>query len=219
MDKLSYAKALFESRQNAETAAEMSRYMKNLFPFYGIPAPERKELFKDFIKREKASKTIDWDFLKSLYADEHREAQYLVYDCLLAMKKYVAYEDIEKIRFFIVNKSWWDTTDFLCKVVGDIGLRDERVGGLMLSWSAEENIWIKRTAILFQLAYKNKTDTELLEKIIAGCLGSGEFFVNKAIGWALREYSKTDGEWVKAFLARYGDRMSALSAKEAGKYL
>ena len=219
MDKLSIAKTLFESRQNAEKAEEMSRYMKDLFPFYGIPAPERKELYKDFLKQEKASKTIDWDFLKSCYGDEHREAQYLVYDYLLAMKKYVSYEDIDKIRFFIVNKSWWDTIDFLCKVIGDIGLRDKRVGRLMLAWSAEENIWIKRTAILFQLAYKNKTDTELLEKIIANCLGSEEFFVNKAIGWALREYAKTDSGWVKNFLERYNDKLSALSVKEAGKYI
>ena len=219
MDKYTNLKTLFESSQDPENSAEMAKYMKNKFTFYGIASPERKELYKDFIKSEKASKKIDWSFLDKCYADDHREFQYLVYDYLLAMKKYLDFEDTEKIRIFIVTKSWWDTTDFLCKVIGEIGLKDSRVYALMLKWSESDNIWIKRTAILHQLAYKDKTDTDLLEHIISNCLGSDEFFINKAIGWALREYSKTAPEWVKSFISRRKNELSALSVKEGSKYI
>ena len=219
MDKFSTITELFENAHNSENADAMSAYMKNKFEFYGIPSPERKELYKDFLKSEKASKTIDWDFLDKCYKDGHREFQYLVYDYLLAMKRYIAFEDIDRIKRFIITKSWWDTIDFLCKIIGDIGLRDTRVHDLMLKWSESDNIWIKRTAILHQLAYKDKTDTELLENIIRNCLGSDEFFINKAIGWTLREYSKTSPQWVSDFINRYKNELSALSIKEGSKYI
>ena len=135
------------------------------------------------------------------------------------MKQYVSYDDIPKIKEYIVNKSWWDTIDFLCKVIGDIETRDLRVKDLMLEWSKDDNIWIKRTAIEHQLNLKDKTDDELLEKIIINCFGTDEFFINKAIGWALREYSKTNSTWVKEFINRYKNQMSDLSIKEASKYI
>ena len=219
MNKFNLVKELFENAQNSENADSMSAYMKNKFGFYGIPSPERKNIYKDFIKSEKKSKKIDWDLLDKCYKDGHREFQYLVYDYLLAMKKYLVYEDTEKICKYIVTKSWWDTTDFLCEVIGDIGLRDTRVGELMLEWSKNENIWIKRSAILHQLAYKDKTDTGLLEQIISNCLGSDEFFINKAIGWALREYSKTSPEWVESYINQHKNELSSLSIKEASKYI
>ncbi|WP_295075307.1 DNA alkylation repair protein [Ruminococcus sp.] len=219
MDKYTNIKELFVNSKNTETAASMSKYMKNKFIFYGIATPERKALYKDFLKTEKASKNIDWSFLDKCYEDDHREFQYLVYDYLFAMKKYLVYKNTDKIQHYIVTKPWWDTTDFLCKVIGEIGLKDQRVSKLMLKWSAGSDIWLKRSAILHQLAYKDKTDTGLLEEIISNCLGSDEFFINKAIGWALREYSKTAPEWVKNFISRRKNDLSALSVKEGSKYI
>lgn len=219
MDKFATVKEIFENSRNTQNAAAMSAYMKNKFDFYGIPSPERKELYKDFIKSEKAARKIDWELLDECYEDEHRELQYLVFDYLLAMQKYVNYEDIAKIKHYITTRSWWDTTDFLCKVIGDIGLRDKRVRRLMLEWSEDENIWLKRTAILHQITYKDKTDSEILKEIICICIGSDEFFINKAIGWALREYSKTNPAWVKKFIEKYKDALSSLSIKEASRYI
>lgn len=212
-------KKLFESKEDKENAIAMSKYMRNMFDFYGLPTPKRKELYNNFIKNEKKSKIIDWNFLDKCYEDNHREFQYLVYDYLLSMKQYVAYEDIPKIKKYIVNKSWWDTIDFLCKVIGDVELRDLRVKDLMLKWSNDDNIWIKRTAIEHQLNLKDKTDCELLEKIIVNCFGTDEFFINKAIGWALREYSKTNPTWAKNFIDKYKNQMNNLSIKEASKYI
>ena len=219
MDKYLAIKKIFESREDKENAVAMSKYMRNMFDFYGLPTPKRKEVYNDFIKAEKKTKKIDWEFLDKCYEDNHREFQYLVYDYLLAMKQYVSYEDITKIKNYIITKSWWDTIDFLCKVIGDVELRDSRVKELILEWSKNDNIWIKRTAIEHQLNLKDKTDYELLEKIIVNNFGTDEFFINKAIGWALREYSKTDQNCVKNFINKYKNQMSDLSIKEACKYI
>ena len=104
MDKYLAIKKIFESREDKENAIAMSKYMRNMFDFYGLPTPKRKEVYNDFIKNEKKTKIIDWDFLDKCYEDNHREFQYLVYDYLLAMKQNVSYDDISKIREYIVNK-------------------------------------------------------------------------------------------------------------------
>ena len=98
MDKYLEIKKIFESREDKENAVAMSKYMRNMFDFYGLPTPKRKEVYNDFIKAEKKTKKIDWEFLDKCYEDNHREFQYLVYDYLLAMKQYVSYEDITKIK-------------------------------------------------------------------------------------------------------------------------
>lgn len=131
----------------------------------------------------------------------------------------LTFEDIPAIRKFIDMKQWWDTIDSLDQVIGKIGLRDERVDALMLEWSTDEDFWVRRIAIDHQLLRKDKTNTVLLEKIIVNNLGSDEFFINKAIGWSLRDYSKTDPEWVRNFIERYRNRMDKLSIREAGKYI
>lgn len=219
MDKYLEIKKIYEQNSNKEESISMARYMKDLFPFYGIPAPKRRELYKEFLKGEKKTKIIDWEFLDKCYEDDHREFQYLVYDYLLSMNKYVIYEDIPKIKNYILKKSWWDTIDFLCKVIGDVGLRDDRVSDLMIEWSKDENMWIKRISIEYQLCLKEKTNKENLAKVIINNLGSKEFFINKAIGWALRDYSKVNPTWVKEFLHKYNDKLSNLSIKEASKYI
>lgn len=219
MDKYMNIKKQFELKADKENAIAMSKYMRNKFDFYGLKSPKRKEIYNDFIKSEKKSNVIDWAFLDMCYEDNHREFQYLVYDYLLAMKQYISFDDIPKIKNYILNKSWWDTVDFLCKVIGDVELRDLRVKDIMIEWSKDDNIWIKRSAIEHQLNFKKKTDPELLEKIIVNCFDSNEFFINKAIGWDLRQYSKIDPNWVKKFIQEYGNRMDDLSIKEASKYI
>ena len=219
MDKYLEIKKLFEEQSDEENAISMSKYMRNLFKFYGIPTPKRKVIYKDLLKEEKKSKKIDWDFLDKCYEDEHREFQYLVSDYLIAMNAFLTYEDIPKIKKYIKSKQWWDTIDFLDRVIGEIGLRNSRVDDLMLEWSKDDDFWVRRIAIDHQLCRKEKTNTELLEKIIVNNFGSDEFFINKAIGWALRDYSKTNPLWVKEFLNKYQDKMDNLSIKEASKYI
>ena len=219
MDKYTDIRKRFEESADRENAVKMAKYMRNLFSFYGIPTPRRKKLYRDILKEEKKRKTVDWKFLNQCYMDEHREFQYLAADYLIALNDFLVYDDIPKIRKYVKEKQWWDTIDCLDRVIGDIGLRDKRVDELMLEWSTDEDFWVRRIAIDHQLLRKEKTNTVLLEKIIVNNLGSNEFFINKAIGWSLRDYSKTDPEWVRAFLEKYGEQMDKLSVREAGKYI
>ena len=219
MDKYFDIKKRFEEKEDKENAAQMAKYMRNQFVFYGLSTPKRKAVYKDFLKEEKKSGQIDWAFLDRCYEDEHREFQYLVCDYLTVLDNFLAYDDIPRIKAYIKCKSWWDTTDSLDRVIGQIGLRDSRVDALMLEWSLDDDFWVRRVAIDHQLCRKEKTNTELLEKILVNNFGSDEFFINKAIGWSLRDYSKTNPEWVRAFVEKHADRMSKLSVKEAGKYI
>ena len=219
MDKYETIKKIFENHSNPERAISMSKYMKDQFSFYGIAAADRKNLYKDFLKQEKKQEKLDWAFLDQCYADDHREFQYLAYEYLLAMKKQLSFEDISLVKDLVMKKSWWDTVDFLAQVVGNIALKDSCVDEWMLAWSQEENIWVRRVSILYQLRFKEKTNTTQLEQILLNCVGTNEFFINKAIGWALREYSKTNPDWVRTFLENHQAQMANLSIREASKYL
>ena len=219
MDKYEKIKGLFEAAADPAAAAAMSDYMRGKFIFYGIAAPKRRALYRDFLKAEKKNGAVDYAFLDRCWADEHREFQYVVFDYLTALENFLTYDDIFVMEKYVRTKQWWDTIDFFDEIIGGIGLRDRRVNGLMLDWSLDGDFWIRRIAIDHQLGRKEKTDAALLEKIIVNNLGSNEFFVNKAIGWALRDYSKTNPAWVKDFLSRHGGEMSKLSLREAGKYI
>lgn len=217
--KINELRTAFEQKANRDNAQHMVKYMRNQFIFYGLKTPQRKEVYHDFLKDEKRRKQIDWALLDQAWQDEHREMQYFVYDYLLAMKKYVSYDDLFKIEKFVRTKQWWDTIDALMKVYGYVGLRDARVNNLMLKWSIDPDKWVRRVAIEHQLLRKERMNTELLAKIIENNFDSEEFFINKAIGWALRDYSKTNPEWVKRFIEENHAHLAKLSISEGSKYL
>ena len=104
-------------------------------------------------------------------------------------------------------------------IIGGIALKYPKVNDIILQWSTDENIWLRRIAIDHQLLRKEKTNVELLEKIIKNNFGQTEFFINKAIGWALRDYSKTNPKWVRNFIEKNKDKMAKLSIKEGSKYI
>ena len=219
MDKYNKIKQLFEQNRDEENAIKMSKYMRDMFKFYGLSTLIRKSFYKDLFKEEKERKSIDWKFLDKCYEDEYREFQYLVMDYLVTMQKYLTYDDVPKIYKYIKSKQWWDTIDGLDRIVGNIAFKDNRINDLMLEWSKNEDFWVRRIAIDHQLCRKEKTDTNLLKQIIVNNFGSNEFFINKAIGWSLRDYSKTNPEWVRNFVNKYRDKMNKLSIKEASKYI
>lgn len=212
-------KANFEEKANSEQAQQLAGYMRNQFKFYGLHTPERRKIYHDFLLREKKKNKIDWNLLNRAWEDQYREMQYFVCDYLIAMKKYLTYNDIDRIERFVRTKQWWDTVDSLIKPIGDLGLRDARINELMLEWSTDSDFWVRRVAIEHQLLRKKKMNTDLLAQIIENNLNSQEFFINKAIGWALRDYSKTNSEWVRQFIAENYDRMAKLSITEGSKYL
>ena len=140
-------------------------------------------------------------------------------DYLVAMQKFLTYDDVPNIKKYIKSKQWWDTIDGFDRIVGNIAFVDERINDLMIEWSTDEDFWVRRIAIDHQLCRKDKTNTELLEKILINNFGSSEFFINKAIGWSLRDYSKTNPDWVRNFVEVHKQEMDKLSNREASKYL
>lgn len=219
MDKYQEIKAAFELLRDDESAGKMAAYMRGKFTYYGIPTPERRAVYKSMLGREKKNGLVDWNFLERCWNDEHREFQYVVKDYLVAMQKFLAYDDVATIERFVRSKQWWDTIDGLDRVIGNIAFTDSRINDLMLRWSEDEDFWVRRIAIDHQLCRKRATDVTLLERILVNNFGSSEFFINKAIGWSLRDYSKFDPEWVRDFIDRHREKMHPLSIREAKKYL
>ena len=205
--------------KNEEQAQKMSKYMLNKFEYIGIKTPERRKIFKNSFKEYKNKEKIDWEFVNKCWENKYREFQYIAADYLKNMKDKLTIDDIPKFKQLILKKSWWDTIDNLDMTIGALALKDSNVNKILLEWSLDENIWLRRIAIDHQLLRKEKTNTELLEKILKNNLGQAEFFINKAIGWALRDYSKTNPNWVKNFIEKNREKMAKLSIREASKYL
>ena len=203
---------------NSDDAVAMKAYMKNKFEFLGVKTPARRKLSKTFFKQQ-TDLVIDWNFINEAWNYPYRELQYTALDYLEIRKKLLTPSDLPRLKKLAQTKSWWDTIDFLDRLVGLIIYQFPETKEIILSWSCDKDFWLRRLAIDHQLLRKEATDTELLEKILVNNLGQTEFFINKAIGWALRDYSKTNLEWVRDFIERHQAEMAALSIREGSKYL
>ena len=208
-----------EKNRNELLAVSMERYMQDKFSFLGVRGATRTEIYKKYFPEARKSKVIDWDFVESCWNKEEREFQYVVVYYLKTMQKFLKREDISRLKYLIVTKSWWDTVDLLAKVVGSLVIRIEGYDQIMLEWSKDSNIWLKRVAMLHQLSFKEKVDEKVLDEILKNNLGDNEFFINKAVGWALRDYSKVNPKWVTKFIEKNRENMANLSLREASKYL
>ncbi|VEE12611.1 putative DNA alkylation repair enzyme [Streptococcus anginosus] len=203
---------------NPEDAIHMKAYMKDQFEFLGVKTPVRRKLSKVFFKKN-SSPAIDWKFIHQAWDNPYREMQYVVLDYLQLKQKALTPSDLPKIKKLAQTKPWWDTIDFLCRSVGYISLHYPETKKIVLDWSRDKDFWLRRIAIEHQLLQKEETDVQLLEQILINNLNQTEFFINKAIGWALRDYSKTNPDWVLEFIEKYKDKLSKLSIKEGSKYL
>ena len=203
---------------NPEDAIYMKAYMKDQFEFLGVKTPVRRKLSKVFFKKN-SSLAIDWKFIHQAWDNPYREMQYVVLDYLQLKQKALTPSDLPKIKKLAQTKPWWDTIDFLCRSVGYISLHYPETKKIVLDWSRDKDFWLRRIAIEHQLLQKEETDVQLLEQILINNLNQTEFFINKAIGWALRDYSKTNPDWVLEFIEKYKDKLSKLSINEGSKYL
>jgi len=213
---------IFESLlalRDEKRAPQMSAYMRNQFPFLGIASAPRKAAYKKIFATAKKEKIVDFDFVDQCFKREEREFQYTGVDYLLAIQDCLVPENLPKLKQYIQTKSWWDTVDGLDGVVGSIVQRYPECKPILLEWSVADDIWLRRVAIDHQLGFKSKTDTVLLEEIIKNNLNQKEFFINKAIGWSLRDFSKTNPDWVRAFISAHKDDLSSLSIREGSKYV
>lgn len=209
---------------DAGTAEGMSAYMRNQFPFLGLPTPIRRQIFKPYLaqlkKEARTTSEVDREFVELSWAEEGREFLYNALDYLAAVKKYLTPGHLAWLRSLAERKTWWCSIDRLDRIIGDIALRYPELNDLLLNhWAVDKNFWIRRLVIDHQITRKDKTNPELLEAIIVKNFGSSEFFINKAIGWALRDYSKINPDWVRQFLQRHRGSMAPLSIREASKYV
>ncbi len=208
----------YRAHRNIQEAESMQAYMKGKFEFLGVKRPLRNELQRDFIREKKKEKLIDNDFIRECWTQPEREFQYLGMDYFRSVIRYAGPQDLELMRSLIIEKSWWDTVDFIASnLVGEVVKNYPELKENLFPWITDHNMWLRRTTLLFQLKYKDDTDIHFLEQAIKSNLGSSEFFINKAIGWSLRQYSKHNPEWVRAFIQQV--KLAPLSLREASKYL
>ena len=203
---------------NADDARAMKAYMRGRFEFLGVKTPARRKAAKAFFKKHGGA-DIDWRFVRQAWEHPFREMQYAALDYLETRKNLLRPGDLPQLKKLAQTKSWWDTIDFLDRLAGGIIAGFPETRPVILQWSRDEDIWLRRLAIDHQLLRKDQTDQHLLEQILVNNLNQTEFFINKAIGWALRDYSKTNPDWVREFIERHQIEMAGLSIREGSKYL
>ena len=209
---------ILEAATVPEKVPDMEAYMKNNFSFLGVQKPILKKIERDFFKPF-IKDPIDWAFVEECWQQPYREFQYIAMDYLDKKKKELRPDDFPKLKQLAQTKSWWDSIDQSDRIIGEITFTYPETKQVMLDWSKDQDFCLRRIVINHQLMRKEKTDTDLLEKVILNNLGQNEFFINKAIGWSLRNYSKVNPDWVGAFIDRYRDQLSPLSIREGSKYL
>jgi len=209
-----------EIEGSEKRADQQKAYMRGQYDFYGIRMGELLSLLNSFYKDRKAT---NWADVKEqvlwTWEQPEREWQMIGMRYLQKNKNLWTNEVIGFTEILITSKSWWDTVDFLASnIIGQWLINKPALAAdLMSEWNRAEHIWKIRTSIIFQLKYKNLVNTDLLAENIQRHSGSKEFFINKASGWALRQYSKFNAEWVRSFI-RNND-LSGLTQREGLKFL
>lgn len=212
--------ALFESAKCPANAGPMKRYMKDVSEFLGLKSADRKKMQASFFRSYGYPNGQNlFSSIIYLWGMPYREFQYCGMDMMAKPAIKLRNEDIEIIEYMITTKSWWDTVDMVASSVAGRYFRayPQNIAPVTGQWINSENIWLKRSALLFQLKYKRNTDSSLLFGYIKKEAGHKDFFIRKAIGWALREYSKTNPDMVKEFID--SNVLSPLSKNEGLKII
>ncbi|TNE69879.1 MAG: DNA alkylation repair protein [Bacteroidetes bacterium] len=209
----------FRAHGKPDVAQGQMAYMRNQFDYFGLKMPAWTALTKTIHQTNGLPDGADLIELARLcYEDDHREMHYFALETVQKKLKKQPAEFIDFLEELILNRSWWDTVDWIAKLVG---MHFERYPDLIVPvterWMASGALWLQRVCLIFQLRYKDKTDTALLFRYIRQVANSKEFFLQKGAGWALRQYSKTNPEAVRQFLAE--TTVSPLTRREGSKYL
>ena len=206
----------FQRNGNPQIASEQKAYMRDQFEFFGIKTPDRRTIQKPFLVKEHLPPKNELpELVKTLWDKPQREFHLFAQELVFKYAKKFEKEDMHLLEFMVTHQSWWDSVDYIAvHLLGNYFKKfPEDRKRHVDKWLKSQHLWLQRCALRFQLKYKTEIDTELLTYAINSLLGSKEFFINKAIGWVLREYSKTNPEWVKDFV--YQTNLHSLSRKEA----
>ncbi len=207
----------FQQNANDENAKAFKAYLRNQFECFGISTPLRRSIGKAYTKNKLPLYNHIEAITKELWQLPQREFQYFAVELIALFKKEWKADIIRLFEYMIVHKSWWDSVDHIAsELTGPyFKLFPKDIKKITGKWNRSDNIWLQRSSLMFQKSYRKATDTELLSKYILRLVNSKEFFVQKAIGWSLREYSKTNPAWVVQFVKQYP--LSNFSKKEALK--
>lgn len=212
----------FQVLENQNQAVKMAAYMKNIAPFFGVSSIPRKMIYNKW--KETLPKDLSfekrWELVFLLWEQEEREFQYVAVDWLNSWnKKLIQKNDLKNLQLIIQSKSWWDTVDLLASnfLSSFIIKFPDLTIEMIENWSDTTDFWLHRSTLIFQLKYKQKTDLDLLSQQINRFKSNNEFFVQKAIGWSLREVSKWNPKWVKNEVEK--QQLIGLAKREASKYL
>lgn len=210
----------FHNKRNEVDARKFKDYMKGHFEFYGVRSPERKSIQKLFKPVVNTLNNEELLCLADILWNENRELQYVAIDYLTWKKKLFNTEHLNRLEHLLTSKSWWDTVDLLASnIVGHIlKNKDDIKLEWVNNWITHENMWLRRTAIIHQLKYKEKVELDLLFALITSEIESKEFFIQKACGWALRQASKVFPMEIKNFIDAHPN-LSKLTVKEGSKYI
>ncbi len=212
----------FAELADPDKAIEMAAYMKTDKPFYGIQKPDRDPVYREIAKSFPATTHDEYaDVVMALWNGKHREEKYASLDYAIRFKKFVDTSMLPMYEQLAREAAWWDLVDPIAThLVGNSFLADRKtITPIMKKWIDDDDMWIRRTAILSQNRHKENTDEALLFRFCLKRADEKEFFIRKAIGWALREYSWKAPEAVKNFLLTNRDKLSPLSFREGGKQL
>ena len=206
----------FSNHSDEDRAQKMKAYMRDQYEYFGIMATPRKEITKQ-VYQELGLPENPIEVAKKLFSMPQREFHYVGQEMLLKVKRLWTKDIIKDIEWFVTTNSWWDTVDYIASnLAGEYFKKwPEEIEKTTGKWNKSSNMWLVRTSILFQLKYKKNTDKELLAALILPHISQKEFFIKKAIGWALREYLKTNADWVVKFVHTH--ELQPLSRKEALK--
>jgi len=228
-DLVAAVRTALASGGDPERAVHQQAYMKSTLPYWGFSSPDLRTLLRPILAEHRFTEHAEWELAARELWDgaTHREEWYATI-ALLRHRHYRAWQDPDSLRIhehLVRTGAWWDVVDEIAAhLVGGVlaAYRDE-VTPTMRTWATDDHLWIRRTAILSQLRHKGDTDTALLvEALDANLEGSphgSEFFIRKAIGWALREYARTDPDWVRDYVTSRNGHLSGLSRREALKHL
>ncbi|NOY56277.1 MAG: DNA alkylation repair protein [Actinobacteria bacterium] len=210
------------ARADSDRAVAMAAYMKTEMPFHGVPTPQRRVILREALVRYPIRSQAEYrGAVMALWDLPHREEKYVAVGLAIAERRWITFENLDLYRRLIVDGAWWDFVDSVAaNLIGKVLLEEpDRMWPTLDAWIDDQDLWLRRTAILAQLKHKDRTDTDRLFDYCLRRAHEKEFFIRKAIGWALREYAKTDSVSVSRFLLEHREELSGLSFREAAKHL
>jgi 3-methyladenine DNA glycosylase AlkD len=224
-DLVAEVRARLRAAGDPAKAARMQAYMKSALPYHGVASPGCRRIFAEVLAAHHLDDRATW--LATVHdlwdGATHREERYAAI-AVLRDRRYAAYRDPEVLplyRYVLVSGAWWDVVDDIAiHLVGPLLLEHPTdVRPALVEWATDDDRWLRRTSVICQVGARDGIDLDLLTTAIEANLDDRDFFLRKAIGWALRQHARLDPDWVRRFLAAHDDRVSGLSRREALKHL